>query len=460
MDKRYAFIGNEAVGDVVRERLDAAGWTRTADVASAGMVVTYCTSQTALEDAYFDENGIVQAASPNTVLIDLSASTPSFARELNAVAIVSDLAAVEAPLVVADPMLSDALSDRDNLMCLVGGEEDDVEAARPVLDALVGTVQETGGSGSAQLARAAYTLQTSAQIMSAIEADALYRRLEELLPELEDISSEAASMAFGADDNEEREADLEDRVSAMKHACRKYNMDSDQLVDYLGECRQELSQLSGLDGEIERLSEEKHELAGQVKRMAEDISAKRREASEKLSAEICEVLRFLNMPNVTLTFDVRPDKITINGMDEVEILISANAGEEPKPLNKTASGGELSRVMLAVKSVMAEGDDIPTMIFDEVDAGISGRTAAKVGIKLAETARKRQVLCITHLAQIAALAQTHMLIEKQTDDKRTYTRIVPLDHEGRKQELARIMDGGLTESGLKAAEEMLSRQVE
>lgn len=289
------------------------------------------------------------------------------------------------------------------------------------------------------------------------EADTLFKRLETLLPELEDIGSEAASMAFGIDDNEEREADLEDRVSAMKHACRKYNMDADQLVDYLEECRRELSQLSGLDGEIERLSDEKHELAGKVKRMAEDISARRREASQKLSAEICEVLKFLNMPNVTLSFDVRPDKITINGMDEVEILISANAGEEPKPLNKTASGGELSRVMLAIKSVMAEGDDIPTMIFDEVDAGISGRTAAKVGIKLAQTAEKRQVLCITHLAQIAALAQTHMLIEKQTDDKRTYTRIIPLDHEGRKQELARIMDGGLTESGLKAAEEMLRR---
>lgn len=290
------------------------------------------------------------------------------------------------------------------------------------------------------------------------EADVLFRRLEEILPELEDISSEAASMAFGADDSEEREADLEDRVSAMKHACRKYNMDPDQLVDYLEECRQELSQLSGLDGEIERLSEEKHDLAGQVKRMAEDISARRRETSERLSAEICEVLRFLNMPNVTLSFDVRPDKITINGMDEVEILISANAGEEPKPLNRTASGGELSRVMLAIKSVMAEGDDIPTMIFDEVDAGISGRTAAKVGVKLAQTAEKRQVLCITHLAQIAALAQTHMLIEKQTEGQRTYTRIIHLDHEGRKQELARIMDGGLTESGLKAAEEMLDRR--
>ncbi len=289
------------------------------------------------------------------------------------------------------------------------------------------------------------------------EADVLFRRLEEILPELEDISGEAASMAFSTDDAEEREADLEDRVSAMKHACRKYNMDADQLVDYLEDCRRELSQLSGLDGEIERLSEEKHELAGHVKRLAEEISERRREASQKLSAEICEVLKFLNMPNVTLSFDVRPDKITINGMDEVEILISANAGEEPKPLNKTASGGELSRVMLAIKSVMAEGDDIPTMIFDEVDAGISGRTAAKVGVKLAQTAEKRQGLCITHLAQIAALAQTHMLIEKQTDDKRTYTRIIPLDHEGRKQELARIMDGGLTESGLKAAEEMLDR---
>lgn len=289
------------------------------------------------------------------------------------------------------------------------------------------------------------------------EADGLFSRLEEILPELEDISSEAASLAFRADDSEEREADIEDRVSAMKHACRKYNMDADQLVDYLEECQQELSGLSGLDVEIERLSEEKHELAGRVKQMAEHISEKRKEASARLSEEICEVLNFLNMPNVTLSFAVTPDKITINGMDEVEILISANAGEEPKPLNKTASGGELSRVMLAIKSVMAEGDDIPTMIFDEVDAGISGRTAAKVGIKLSETAQKRQVICITHLAQIAALAQTHILIEKQTENSRTYTRIIPLDFDGRKQELARIMDGGLTENGLKAAEEMLRR---
>lgn len=136
------------------------------------------------------------------------------------------------------------------------------------------------------------------------EADALYRRLEELLPELEDISSEAASMAFGADDNEEREADLEDRVSAMKHACRKYNMDPDQLVDYLGEWPgRSCPQLSGLDGEIERLSEEKHELAGSGEAAWRRTSAQSAgRPPEKLSAEICEVLRFLNMPNVTLSF--------------------------------------------------------------------------------------------------------------------------------------------------------------
>ena len=178
MDKRFAYIGNDTVGAVVAAGLGAAGYARTDDVAAADVVVTYCTSQTALEDAYFDEEGIVQGARPHTMLIDLSAATPSFARELNAVAIVSDLAAVEAPLVVADTALSDAFAERSNLMCLVGGEEADIQAARPLLEAFAGAVQETGGSGSAQLARAAYTLQTAAQIMSAIEADALYRAIQ------------------------------------------------------------------------------------------------------------------------------------------------------------------------------------------------------------------------------------------------------------------------------------------
>lgn len=289
------------------------------------------------------------------------------------------------------------------------------------------------------------------------EAEELSQRIEGILAEGEDIAAEISALT-NDDGGEAREAALEDRVSALKHAKRKYNMDADQLVDYLDECRGELLELDGMDGELEELSEQKHVLAEELKRAAAHITELRTAAAEKLSEEICGELRFLDMPNVRIIISVTKDKVTINGMDMVEMLISANMGEEPKPINKIASGGELSRIMLAIKSVLADNDDIPTLIFDEVDAGISGRAAQKVGIKLAETAQKRQVLCITHLAQIASQADHHLLIEKNTEGERTFTRIQPLDFEGRKAELARIIDGdGSSESSLLAAEEMLKR---
>lgn len=178
MDKQYTYRGHTAVGAVIKQRLADLGYVCVDDVESASVVVTYCTSQTELEDAYFDEQGIVQRANPGTMLVDLSAATPSFARELNAVAVVSDLASIEAPLVVANVTCADAFAELSNLMCLVAGEEKDIEAARLILGNLAGSIQETGGPGSAQLARAAYTLQASAQIMSAIEADALHRSVQ------------------------------------------------------------------------------------------------------------------------------------------------------------------------------------------------------------------------------------------------------------------------------------------
>ncbi len=284
----------------------------------------------------------------------------------------------------------------------------------------------------------------------------LAERLDSIVPEAEDIAMEISSL-MNSDRGAGREDMLTDRVSALRHAKRKYNMDSDDLVDYLDKCRGELMDLDGMDDEIERLSAQKHELAEEVKALADNITEKRKAAAQKLSDEICEQLRFLDMPNVRIVIAVNPDKVTINGRDSVEMLISANAGEEPKPINKIASGGELSRIMLAIKSVLADADDIPTLIFDEVDAGISGRAAQKVGIKLAETARKRQVLCITHLAQIAARADEHLLIEKHTEDGRTFTNVTRLDHDGRRAELARIIDGdGSSESSLAAAENMLN----
>lgn len=287
-------------------------------------------------------------------------------------------------------------------------------------------------------------------------ANELLERLNAVIPELNDIAGEIFSL--GGDDSELNAQELSDKVSALKHAKRKYNKEADELVDYLVECQDELAELAAADDEIELLTEKKRELAENVKTLAERITVRRRKAADEISEEICRQLSFLDMPNVRIIFALNPDKITINGKDSVEMLISANAGEEPRPLNKIASGGELSRIMLAIKSVLADHDNIPTLIFDEVDAGISGRAAQKVGIKLSETAAKRQVLCITHLAQIAAKADTHLLIEKQTEDGRTFTHITQLDHDGRKRELARIIDGsGESESALAAAEEMLGK---
>lgn len=310
---------------------------------------------------------------------------------------------------------------------------------------------------------AAELLRSAADALSEIsdaepKAGALAERLQTLIPEAEDIADELYSL-MGDDYSEGRESELEDKVSVIKHAARKYNMDSDGLVDYLAECKAELDEISNADDIIEQLTEEKRKLAETVKAKAEKISEKRKAASARLSDEIREQLKFLDMPNVRIIFEVKPDKITINGKDSIELLISANAGEAPKPLNKIASGGELSRIMLAIKSVLAENDNVPTLIFDEVDAGISGRAAQKVGVKLREISRKRQVLCITHLAQIASKADLHLLIEKRTKDERTFTHISELDFDGRKLELARIIDGsGESESSLKAAEEMLLTQ--
>ena len=302
-------------------------------------------------------------------------------------------------------------------------------------------------------------LQTAVEQLRKIEdvepkAKSLSERITAMIPETNDIADELLTLT--ADDFEEREAAISDKVSALKHAKRKYNMDADELVDYLEQCKAELSELVGADDEIEELSERRHILAEEVRVLADEISELRKKAAEKLSEDIRAQLEFLDMPNVKIIFAINPDKITINGRDSVDMLISANAGEEPKPLNKIASGGELSRIMLAIKSVLADSDDIPTLIFDEVDAGISGRAAQKVGIKLHETSCKRQVLCITHLAQIAAKADTHLLIEKQVDGGRTFTQITDLDRDGRVHELARIIDGSASESALAAAEEMLA----
>lgn len=303
-------------------------------------------------------------------------------------------------------------------------------------------------------------LQIASEKLSKVEdngkAEELRARIISAISELSDVADELYDLSDSA--AEEREARLSERVSAIKTACRKYNLDADELVDYLEKCENELLDLSGADDKTEELNKQKHLLAEEIKKRAGEISALRKAAAEKLSGEIQQELTFLDMPNVRIFFELKPDKITINGMDGVELMISANLGEEPKPMNKIASGGELSRIMLALKCVLAGNDSVPTMIFDEIDSGISGRAAQKVGIKLRELSEKRQVMCITHLAQIAAKADRHHVLEKKTEDGRTFTQISEPDLNGRILEIARIIDGSGNAESLAAAEEMLKNK--
>jgi len=171
---------------------------------------------------------------------------------------------------------------------------------------------------------------------------------------------------------------------------------------------------------------------------------------------VCEELEFLNMPNVIFTVHHEKGKLTVHGMDTMEFLISANVGEPPKPISKIASGGELSRIMLALKTVISDKDNIPTLIFDEIDTGVSGKTAQKIGFKLKQISKIRQVICVTHLTQIAVMGDNHLLIEKTINDERTSTEVTQLNHDERVKEIARIMNGeNLTDTALKNAEELL-----
>lgn len=313
---------------------------------------------------------------------------------------------------------------------------------------------ENGESGAADLlSAAADALDKIRELVP--EAGSAADRLSEIVIELRDVGAEIGGL-FPEDSGAEELSALEEKMSEILRLKRKYALEFDEILDRKEQWREELKALSDADNTLSELSEEKRRLGDRVKQLALGLSEKRRAAAERLTGEISEQLRFLNMPDVRLEFSIRQGKVTVNGMDEIEMMISVNKGEAMRPIGKVASGGELSRIMLAIKSVLAEHDDTPTMIFDEIDTGISGYAAQKVGKKLSEIAEKRQVLCVTHLAQIAALSDRHLLIEKQTDETRTFTTIRSLDHEEKVRELARIISGDTAnEASLRNAEELI-----
>lgn len=257
------------------------------------------------------------------------------------------------------------------------------------------------------------------------------------------------------DPNETERA--EERLDVIYRLSQKYGDSEEDILAYLENAEKERDALSFSDERAEQLRAETEKAYNEALAAAKKLSKIRIEAGKKFSADVERELAFLNMPSVKFIVNDSVGKLYENGIDNIEFLLSANAGEEPKPLSKIASGGELSRIMLAIKCVLSELDDIDTLIFDEIDSGVSGRAALKIAAKMKELSKTHQVICVTHLAQIAAFADEHKLISKEEKDGRTYTCIVSLDYNGRKYELARIMGGlTVTQSILNSAEELLS----
>ncbi len=291
--------------------------------------------------------------------------------------------------------------------------------------------------------------------------DEISSRLDSLKIEAADIADQIKSLNDSIDVDESRLSYLDNRRDTLISIKKKYGPELKDVIEKYTSAQNEAAELIDNTEEIKRISAERNELLKEVSAKAKSLSQKRREAADQLSSKIENELKFLDMPNVKLEISQTLGKLTNSGMDSMEILISVNAGEPPKPIAKIASGGELSRIMLAIKNVTAEKDDVPTMIFDEIDTGVSGKAAQKIGVKLREISRSRQVLCVTHLSQIAVMADSHLFIEKKTKDNRTFTEVSVLDKDSRAGEIARIMGGdNITDSTLKAAKEQLSSRDE
>ena len=285
----------------------------------------------------------------------------------------------------------------------------------------------------------------------------LHEKVSDLMYQVQDAAEELRDarddLSYSADELEQ----IESRLDIIHRLRRKYGSSCEEILAYLENVQKELDEIEFADDHVERLKLKCEKAEKQAWDAAIALRNNRMSAAEDLSKRILTELAQLDMPRVQFSCNFTETELTAIGVDLVAFYMSANAGEALKPLSKVASGGELARIMLAMKNVLAEQDQVATLIFDEVDTGVSGRAAQKVAEKLRSVAKTKQVLCVTHLPQLAALANTHLLIAKAERDGRTYTTVTPLDLEGRKRELARIIGGAyITETTLKSAEEMLN----
>ena len=346
------------------------------------------------------------------------------------------------------------------------GEDEELEDRRKLLqnaekiaDGMNDAVENLYGSDDAD--GAASMLATAERVLARISRfsesiSQLHDKVADLMYQVQDVAEEVRDarddLAYSADELEQ----IESRLDVIHRLRRKYGTTCEDILAYLEKAKQELDEIEFADDHLERLKKKLHKAEKTAWEAAFALRENRKHTAIAMSERILTELAQLDMPRVQFSCEFTELELTGNGADAAAFYMSANAGEALKPLSKVASGGELARIMLAMKNVLAERDQIATLIFDEVDTGVSGRAAQRVAEKLRSVAAHKQVLCVTHLPQLAALANTHLLIAKSERDGRTYTSVTPLDLEGRKRELARIIGGtNITETTLKSAEEML-----
>jgi DNA repair protein RecN (Recombination protein N) len=286
----------------------------------------------------------------------------------------------------------------------------------------------------------------------------LAERIASLSYELDDCISDLRSFTGEAEYNPNELENIEQRLDILYRQKKKYGGSIAEVLLYLTNSQNELAEIEGSDEEVKRLELKLEEASAQVIEKAKVLTQRRLKSAIEMETKIKAELNFLEMPGVEFKVNITPlAEPSSNGADSVEFLISANPGSPLKPLAKIASGGEIARVMLGIKTVLADKDDIDTLIFDEIDTGVSGRAAQKIGMKLRQVAQTRQVVCVTHLAQIASQAERHIVIEKTVDKAKTFTQLHTLNFVGRKRELARIIGGvNITDITLQNAEEMLN----
>jgi DNA repair protein RecN (Recombination protein N) len=328
------------------------------------------------------------------------------------------------------------------------------EALRRADTALSGT---DGTDGATDLARNAASALRDAGAFFA-PAAACAARLEALCHEISDCAAETAAFQGTADIDPAAALAAQERLDLNYHLGLKYGEGETRLCASLAAAEAALNALQDTQDRIETLQTQVETAIEDLVARAKQLSRSRRGAAAKFQERVCAELAALDMPGAVFTAQITKTPLTENGGEEIVFLLSVNMGEAPKPLSKIASGGELSRIMLAIKAVLAEADGVGTLVFDEADSGVSGGAAQKIALKMKEVARHTQVLCVTHLAQVAAQADTHLFVEKRSENGRTYTHVVTLDPAERAAALARIMaTGDVTPAQLAAAEEMLAR---